>query len=327
MWGAVTSSGLRGRNRVIAIPPRYDAIRTPLATALGGASRVGSISQIEPHKPGADATAKFLVRDERNECAVVLLCSPPVSPALVARGMERARQAKQAIGPELGRVILDPLVEGELDGLSFAILPYCAPLSRSPWIWRWQRLTFRPALLRWLREVVRATAICPEDGKIEDGFVVPLERLAEMPTVSASLRAAAAQARERLVKKQFSPRQVLMHGDLWKDNLLIDERGVTGRADAPVNARFVVIDWPGSRLAGYPIYDLLCLSESIGLRGRRLRDEVDIHARILGCGPMDVRTHLLAALAHTALHLEHFPVERFAKLADACVERLVAVGR
>jgi len=245
----------------------------------------------------------------------------------VARGTERARQAKQALGPELGRVILDPLVEGELDGLTFSILPYCAPFSSSPWIWRWQRLTLRPALLRWLREVVRATAISPEDRKIEEGFAVPLERLARMPAVSASLRAAAAQARERLAKRHFSPRQVLMHGDLWKDNLLIDQRGAKGRAHASVHDSFVVIDWPGSTLAGYPIYDLLCLADSIGLRGRRFRDEVDIHARILGCEPMDVRTHLLAALAHTALHLEHFPVERFAQLADACLQRLIAVGR
>jgi hypothetical protein len=309
---------------VIAIPSRYDSIRTPLAAALGGASRVGSISQIEPDKPGVDVTTKFLVRDERNERVVVLLRSPPVTPGLVARGMERARQAKQALGPDLGRVILEPLIEGEIDGLTFAILPYCTPFSSSPWIWRWQKLRLRPALLRWLRKVASATAVVPADGKIEDGFAVSLERLAEIAAVGDPVRAAATRARERLARRHFSPKLVLMHGDLWKDNILIDHRGTTSRLHAL--DRFVVIDWPGSTLAGYPIYDLICLSNSIGLVGRRLREELDIHARILGCEPADVRTYLLAALGHTGMNLEHFPVERFAGLADACFERLVTAG-
>src|SRR5207302_1326391 len=147
----------------------------------------------------------------------------------------------------------DPLIEGELEGRSYAALPYCAPFSSSTWMWRLQRLTLRPALFRWLRGLVRATATTTPPEKVEEAFVRPLEHLANMTAVSPPVRAAAAKARERLGKTSFSPRQVLMHGDLWKGNLLMDGRATIGRLRAPLYDRFVVIDWPGSTLAGYPI--------------------------------------------------------------------------
>jgi hypothetical protein len=241
--------------------------------------------------------------------------------------MDRARQAKRALGSELGQVILDPLIEGELEGRSYAALPYCPPFSSSTWMWRVQRVTLRPALFRWLRGLVRATATTPPPEKIEEVFVRPLEHLANMSSVSSPVRAAAAKAREQLGRPSFSPRQVLMHGDLWKGNLLMDGRATIDRLRAPSYGRFVVIDWPGSTLAGYPIYDLVILAESIGLSASWLREELDIHTRILGFDANDARTHLLASLGHLGMHLEHFPVERFAQTARDCLEMLNAVGR
>ena len=86
--------------------------------------------------------------------------------------------------------------------------------------------------------------------------------------------------------------------------------------------RFVVIDWPGSELRGYAIFDLIRMSQSMRLNTRSLRREIASHCQLLNCGMADSLSYLLAALGHIAMNLEHFPVDAYARMADACFATL-----
>jgi hypothetical protein len=273
----------------------------------------------------ADAVAKWVVRDGSNQNAAVILCASPVAPELVARGIRRAREAKATLGSELGRVILEPLREGELHGLSYAVLPFCQPLSKRRLVGRVQRLLLCPAILQWLRRLTEATSREVDAPEREHGFQAPLRHLIENASMTATLREVARVALERLQTRQWSPRHVLMHNDFWIGNILIDQRNVTGRQGLAWRERFVVIDWPGSTIRGYGFFDLVRFARATGLSRSRLKAEVAEHCRILKCELSDAKCHMTAALGYLEMHRERFPLEHFKRMADACLETLRAV--
>ena len=104
-----------------------------------------------------------------------------------------------------------------------------------------------------------------------------------------------------------------MHNDLWQGNILLNSDG-----------GIVVIDWPGSVVKGYAIYDLIRLAESLRLSDRALGEQLRAHCRLLGCEPKDSVSHLAAALGHLLGDLDHFPMHLFLPLADRCVRRAAA---
>ncbi len=288
----------------------------PVADALISTTRVGSIEPFGDDKPVDDQTFKFLVRSSEGDRVAVVLCSPAVSPDLIARGMLKARQAKSALGPGLGRAVLVPIAEGEVCRLSYAVLPYCRPLSGkglSGWLGR--RRAGRD-VLDWLQGVARQTMCDVGEAEVFASFQRPLWLLAEAVDATEAVRRAAEIGIRGLEQGRWKPRFVLMHNDLWKDNILLGDTG-----------RIVVIDWPGSTVKGYAMYDLVRLADSFGLRDRVLGEQVRAHCRILGCEPRDGVSYLAAALGHLLGDLDHFPTHRFLPMADQCVRRMVSAMR
>jgi hypothetical protein len=115
-----------------------------------------------------------------------------------------------------------------------------------------------------------------------------------------------------------------MHGDLWLGNILSRSSSLA----KILTRKFVVIDWPGGEVKGYPFYDLSRLCTSVGSSTWRYRSELVAHARILGCPVRDVEANLLSALGHIGLHLECFPEERYVGMAVQCVQGVrVALGQ
>lgn len=302
-----------------------ERLKEPLAQALGTSANVGEVSLLCEAKTVADDYSKLLVRDQHRRPVMVVLCSSPVSPQLVRRGMQRARAAKRALGPALGRVILDPLGEGDIAGCSYSILPYCRPLSNKRLIRRIQRRMMRPVVLRWLRSATAATVAEVDPQELQHAFMNPLTHLEGLLAVSDHLRHAASGALRALDHGTWTPCHVLMHGDLWDGNILIHHADPTGFG-WPWGTRFVLIDWPGALLNGYAIYDLLRFAQAMSLQGRQLRREVESHCRILGCRFEHARFHLLTSLGYLAMHLEHFPPARYAKMSASCVRVLEAIG-
>ncbi len=293
-----------------------DALADPVAEALVSVARVGGIEPLGPEKPVADQTYKYLVTSSEGKRLAVVLCSPGVSPDLIARGNRCAADAKRALGEELGRVVLEPLGDGEINGLSYVVLPYREPLSErrvAGWL---QRRRVGPRVLDWLLGLTRQTMCDVSEADKHARFIRPLGELAESRDVSDAVRAAAERGLRRLEAGKWVPRFVLMHNDLWKGNILLDDAG-----------GIVVIDWPGSMVDGYGIYDLVRLGDSFGLSDRALGEQVGAHCRVLGCEPVDAMSHLAAGLGYLLGNLDHFPMHLFVPLADRCVRRVgSAVG-
>jgi len=293
------------------------ALAGPVGEVLMSVARVGSITPLGPDKPVDDQTFKFLVRSSEGASIAVVLCSPRVSPDLIARGVRRAAEAKGALGPELGQAVLDPITEGEIHGLSYAVLPYREPLSEKRVVGWVQRRRVGPRVFDWLLGLTRQTMCDVSTADRHTRFIRPLSQLAELTGASAALRRAASDGLDRLEHDKWTARHVLMHNDLWKGNLLLDDA-----------LGFVVIDWPGSIIEGYALYDLVRLADSFGLKSHRLEDQVRAHCRSLGCEPRDALSHLAAGLGHLSQNLDHFPMHRFLPMADECVRRVSsAVGR
>jgi Phosphotransferase enzyme family len=288
-----------------------DELALPVGEALISVARVGSITPLGPAKPVDDQTFKFLVRSSEGAAIAVVLCSPRVSPDLIARAMRCAVEAKRALGPELGRAVLEPIAQGELHGLSYTLLPYREPLSEKRLAGWLQRRRLGPKVFSWLLGLTRQTMCDVGSADRHARFIRPLGHLSELSGASDALRRAAADGLSRLEQDKWTPRHVLTHGDLWKGNLLLDDA-----------LGFIVIDWPGSYVDGYAVYDLTRLAESFGLGAHQLGEQVRAHCRVLGCDPKDAVSHLAAGLGHLSQNLEHFPMHRFLPLADGCVRRV-----
>jgi hypothetical protein len=179
----------------------------------------------------------------------------------------------------------------------------------------------RPHIFDWLWRATECTVRDVEPAAIDRSFGEPLRQLASLNSIDDRLRAAAERVVERLNAGAWTPRHVLMHGDLWKHNILIR---TANRADEQRRwrGRFVIIDWAGSEIRGYAMYDLVRLAQSMRLTARNLRSEVERHCRLLRCKQTDAVSYLMAALGHISMNLEHFPMDRYARMAESCLTTL-----
>jgi len=277
---------------------------------------------VEPHQaevarvPGT--TLKYLLIDrEKRPCSFVL-CSSPEEPDVVSRAVKGSQAARRALGA-LGQAVLTPWDWGDMEGLSYAIYSVCRPLSRSRYAWVLQRSWLRPRLLAWLREATRTTCYGPSADEQEEAFRAPLAHFEGLRELPEALRKSARTSLERLDAGIWNPKHCLMHGDLWKSNIMCTP-GINGWS------QFVLIDWPGSLVRGYGIYDLMTVAPSLRLKGASLRAEVELHCRILGCEFADARSNLMGALAHIEAHRGHFPWERFVAMASRSLQFLDTIG-
>jgi hypothetical protein len=273
------------------------------------------VTELQPFSaadPLPDSTLKFLAFDQMRRPFGVVVCSQPLAPAMVASSIEWIAMARRALGP-LGGVVLEPLKSGMVGDLSYAVFPYCRKLYDSRWAWDIQRPWVRSAVLAWLRDATAMTMDHATDQEREDLFRSPLSHLAgaQFPPV---LRDAVSIALRRLEQDLWQPRVCLMHGDLWKGNVLL----APGSRDWH---EFVLIDWPGCLVRGHAIYDLMRLALSMSLKGRRLERELRAHCRILECEFIDALSYLLAALGYIGKNLNYFPVENFMKMSIDCFNR------
>jgi hypothetical protein len=298
-----------------------EELRGPLPAALGISPESYRVEFLCEPKDVADDPAKLLVTDrDSRELAVVLLASP-VDPDLVRRGMRIAARAREVLGKRLGSVILEPLEQGDLRGLSYTVLPYHRPFEEGVLARRYWRLALRSKALEWLAEVNEATLAETSDAEIAEAFERPLEHVATLDTMDEALRRAAETALGRLKSGEWSPKLVLMHGDLWIGNML-RASGPPGGADRRRRFPFVIIDWPGAMLRGYAMYDLIRLATSMGLGAARLEREVLRHCKILGSRPELAMGYLIASLGQLGLNLGEFPAERHREMSLACFNQL-----
>jgi aminoglycoside phosphotransferase (APT) family kinase protein len=289
-------------------PALIAALAAQLEHALG--ERV-TLAPFAKHKGVADETLKLAARSARGDALGVVLYAPEVAPRLIARGCERGRAARAALGDELGRVVVTARSEGEHAGRSWALMPQARVLGGSL-LARAERRWLAGALLAWLREVTVRTAGAPDDAA-RSCYGDALAYAEGEPALGDDVRAGATAARARIASGAWRPRHVVMHGDLWAGNVL----GAPGAA--PFSRRFALIDWDTSRVSGFPCFDLVRAARSFGVSRARLGREIAAHAAALGWTREDARGALIAALGHTGLAREDFPLARYAEMARAAL--------
>jgi hypothetical protein len=265
-----------------------------------------------------DSSTKYLGFDRQGQIVAVVICSPAILPDAVDRNLELMKLAWCALGG-WSDVILAPYRTGRVAGRSYAVFPYCRTLTQSRYVWIAQRAWIRPVVLEWLRGALATTVRDASDRERDESFRIPLEHLEDWAAMPIEVRSAASATLERFRKGLWSPRHCLMHGDLWKGNILLAPRTRGYR-------RFVLIDWGSSVTEGYGIYDLLRVASSMKVRGHRLRKEIQAHCELLGCDYVDARSHLVAALGHGGMNLGYFPLESYKALFLQCLRQLSSVG-
>ncbi|MBD1910590.1 MULTISPECIES: phosphotransferase [unclassified Leptolyngbya] len=263
----------------------------------------------------ADGSQKFLLRNQEGKPVAVAHWASPYAPHSVREAIARVNSAKQAVGASLAPHILGPVGHGNVQGSSFGVFQYQYPLSENKFFWPVQRAQITPHLLQFLQEVARVTQVPVPTSEIETKFAAPLQHLSLMEEVPGEIRTAAAQALCRLERGLWAPRYVLMHGDFWKGNVLLTQK-------QPPEPKFVLIDWAGSKVQGYAIFDLIRMAASFKVKPKRLGENVAAHCQILGCDIRDAKSYLLAAGGHFALNLGCFPLERFVCMMQASVKDL-----
>lgn len=293
-----------------------------LATTIGEKpERIGY--RVVSDAPVEDGTTVVSLSRADGTPVAAVLCSAAGYPHTVDQAMDKAARAKETIGPVLGERILDPLLRGQVEGASFAVLPYCHSLSSGRLLSRVQNVALRQSLFDWTFELTRTTASMKSDAYTCDRFAKRLENVVSLDILDSRVRAAASAALDRLASGKWKPRHVLMHGDLWRGNVLL--RPVTSLpGKAHLGERFVVIDWPGAELKGYAIYDVVRLAYSMRITHRQLAFEIARHCSVLQCEPLDAMSYLVAALGHVGLADDCFPVEQYAQAAGRSVGVLTA---
>jgi hypothetical protein len=306
----------------IGSPPTLEMLQETLRGTLAAAAGPAGFARLAPlggPAQVADATTKALVLDSAGGRACVLICSSPVAPGQVARGVTNAREARRLLAGEARDVILEPLGEGEVRGLSYVLLPCCPALASGRLSWMLQRRSLTPRLLEWLHAVASTPT---GDGRADGAaFEAALSVCASHPALNQSVHRDARRALDRLRSGEWKPLHHLDHNDLWKDNILLP---APARAASPGRFPFTVIDWVGANTRGYGAYDLVRFARSMRLRPRVCRRELRRHADALGCAPVDLMGHLLASFGWLGEHLEAFPVDRYAKSVQQCTEWLHA---
>lgn len=297
-----------------------EGLREPLATSLGVAAESLHVTLVYRGNL-ADSSSILLASTGRGQVLGAVLWSPEAAPDAVALSMAKAAAAHAVLPPELAMRVLVARAEGRVAGRSFAVVPYCKPLARFRPLWWLQRPSVREVVLGWLRGVCRATAHPVPAEELATAFQRPLARLAAAEAAPQELRDLGRAALDRLGTGHWTPRCVLMHGDLWQGNLMV--RAPAGPDGAHWAQRVCLIDWGASQPRGHALFDLVRAADALRLAPARLRQEVALHCQALGCEPRDAASYLAAALAHVHANLGEFPLPRFIAMAEGCRRTLL----
>jgi hypothetical protein len=294
-----------------------DALRVAVAEQLG------ADVALQPLYHGAlpDSMEIMLLRQAGSTAPLVLMYSPAAAPLAAGDAATRSQAAAKALGPQLsGRVAL-PLLTGKVEGRTYSVQPLLTPLARARLGWWMQRALVRPALLQWLHGALARTARAVDPTRMNEQYLLPLEAIAEAEDLSVEVRRKATYALDRLQRRRWQPVECLMHGDLWRGNLMLkrDGTGVAQWAE-----RLTIIDWSGARIDGYPLVDLVRAAESLALPRGRSRQELLRHCATLQCEPDDAHGYVLAAVGALALEPEYFPRPSFLHLVNGMDRVLTA---
>jgi hypothetical protein len=297
-------------------PPRgnafLDGAEGILREFLGPGRGLGSISELSLNRTVRDYCEKFVVLDDRGKPAAFIIVSPASHPQAVSDAAKRAGAVRGALGEPLGASVLTPYRVAVADGRTYAIFPYCRPLSGRRFVGGLQRRLLASKVLHWLEDVTIHSRKPVNAESLDRRIVLPLRAIEEDAQLDPTIRAAAATALDDVQAGRWRPWTIAAHNDLWWGNLVHGRPATTGTPE------FFVIDWGQGEPEGTPVGDLVRLSMSLGLSPRRCRAWMDRHQSALECRPVDMLSYVAVAFGALSLNLGKWPAERFQHAARVC---------
>ena len=309
-------------------PDPVEALRKHVATGEE-AKRLGVAIETSPFLPStlsledapADASFKSIFKNAHGQPQLFLLCSNNRNPGLIARNVEKARQAKELLNTPLGDTIQMPVKEGRFEGLTWALFTMKQPLSENPWRWRWEKAQLAWPVTAWLTKVVRKSKRPILDPAMEQTAIAPLRAFTEDEKFPMDLRQEAKLSIKRIESGAWQPQTILAHNDLWKGNIMLpgpDEPGKT-------SPKFTIIDWAGSSTRGFAFFDLMKLARSFKFPALFTKQIIRKQCIALECTEHDAMSCLLAALGTLGMTLENFPPHIYVRMASELIEDLFRI--
>ncbi|MBC7834438.1 MAG: hypothetical protein H7Y88_04970 [Phycisphaerales bacterium] len=264
----------------------------------------------------ADGSVNAIGYDRLGRARVVIALASPDGPMLVENAVRNAATARELVGSPFAEAILEPIAAGTIEGLSYAVWPYCTPLRVSGIAGHVRKPGVIREVIEWLAGASeasrKAAGMSGRDATIAYGAA--LEAVYGSELYSGSIRDAAAAALRRLRAGEWRPSHVLDHNDFWQGNL----RGRAAEGCEKNRYRFTVIDWPGANGRGYGMYDAIRLARSMGMRSGGVAGLIRRMSSAMGCEPMDTSGHLMASIGHLGQNLGCFRPELHARCAEHC---------
>ncbi len=283
----------------------------PTLPPLTGGDELSNHQVLPANDRVSDETRKVILRDQKRRPRLFLLMTEAGDRDLVLKHASTAINTRELLGEQLGESVLTPLHHDQKNGWRFAVYDYCKPLPDSNWGRRFHAFRTLPRVADWLHDVVQSTKKPAPLDQVRKRLVA----ISKFQGLSRQSAQHAMHALDRLESGDWNPSSSFSHDDLWRSNILHHSRFNPEKYGG--NRRFVVIDWPGARLDGYPFYDLLRIHHSFSKPGRRFRNDITKHCQILDCSTDDIFSYTLTALGKHALDLRNFPRERFIRTVES----------
>ena len=256
-----------------------------------------------------DVTYKGVITDKNGSPAAFILCANPIGKTLVKENVEKARAAKALLGAPHNQAIDLPFLNGDVQGISWAIYDLNTPLTHNKWAWQLQKRLLTPVVGQWLSDVVNQTQKTIPDKDRSQTITSPLESICHENAFPREMIKSAEEAIINLESGAWHPCTTLAHNDLWRGNILL-----------PPNAHiftrhFRVIDWAGADISGIPFFDLFKFIQSFTVPRAYGKKLIQNHCDILECRPMDAIGYLLTALGALGQNLNQFPHHAYVNLS------------
>lgn len=283
-------------------------LRTEVMKSLGIDLSAHHATPIANRRDLIDSTIKYTIQNEQRDPVAVLKLSSEIDPQSVADSTQVAEEIASSLRPETARHILRPLTEHQYGGRSVAIYPYLEQLKMFRPAWILQRRAIAPNIMYWIKEVSRQTVSDATDVQVDSQYITPLKSIVDDEGEFGPQFAAMAKlALTRIDSGKMAVKTVAMHGDPWKNNILVDARNVSGFDDGKASSRFMFIDWDTGRPEGFPFFDLIRLSNTLRTRESQMRLLIRDYCEIVEATPEDIGSYITAALGHTLLNLNNCP--------------------
>ena len=268
--------------------------------SLLGSDPIVAITQIQNDAAVSDSTTKYILHTRRAE--LILIVSNEISPLLVKRAVDRQKQFRAALPPELAEPIEAPILQGLTGNRSYAVWIRRRPITSIRGWAKLEKALIAPRIYRWLNDLAEHTVFEVNSSKLIEN----LSRLQSVSGMSECICVAARSARESFRSGEIPSVLAAQHGDFWIGNIL----------KAPTRAGFTIVDWAGARLDGAPFFDIVRFALSVGASTSKLRRVILEHSRVVGCAPSHALAYTLCGLGALHFELEHFPESRFLALSE-----------